>query len=75
MTKQGTAPWGKELVDQGYVVRLPHPYDARVRLLGLAEAGRAAVAPWRQALGEARFGALAADLARITRQGPVRPTW
>ncbi|MYX19539.1 MarR family transcriptional regulator, partial [Streptomyces sp. SID8380] len=39
------------------------------------EAARAAVAPWRTALGEARFGELVADLARITPQGPMRPTW
>ncbi|EGJ75386.1 putative MarR family transcriptional regulator [Streptomyces sp. Tu6071] len=86
VTKQAAAQLVKELVDKGYVVRLPHPHDARARLLGLTEAGRAAtraadeaaraaVAPWRKALGEARFGELVADLARITPQGPIRPTW
>ncbi|MYX24560.1 MarR family winged helix-turn-helix transcriptional regulator, partial [Streptomyces sp. SID8380] len=40
VTKQAAAQLVKELVDKGYVVRLPHPHDARARLLGLTEAGR-----------------------------------
>jgi DNA-binding MarR family transcriptional regulator len=86
VTKQAAAQLVDELVRKGYVVRLPHPHDARARLLGLTEAGwaatraadeaaRDAVAPWREALGEARFGELVADLTRLAPQGPIRPTW
>ncbi|MEU7067804.1 MarR family winged helix-turn-helix transcriptional regulator [Streptomyces sp. NPDC053429] len=86
VTKQAAAQLVEELVRKGYVVRLPHPRDARARLLGLTEAGwaatraadraaRAAVAPWRETLGEARFGELVADLTRLTPPGPIRPAW
>ncbi|MFF1560518.1 MarR family winged helix-turn-helix transcriptional regulator [Streptomyces sp. NPDC058279] len=86
VTKQAAAQLVEELVRKGYVVRLPHPHDARARLLGLTEAGwaatraadeaaKAAVAPWREALGEARFGELVADLGRIAPAGPIRPAW
>ncbi|MYV72078.1 MarR family transcriptional regulator, partial [Streptomyces sp. SID2131] len=33
------------------------------------------VAPWREALGEERFGELVGDLARFAPPGPVRPAW
>lgn len=86
VTKQAAAQLVAELVGKGYVLRRPHPYDARARLLALTEAGRAAtraadkaardaVAPWRQALGEKRFGELVADLTRLAPHGPVRPAW
>ncbi|MEW2578559.1 MarR family winged helix-turn-helix transcriptional regulator [Streptomyces syringium] len=86
VTKQAAAQLVEELVRKGYVERHPHPQDARARLLGLTEAGRAAtraadqaaraaVAPWREALGEARFSALVADLTRLTPSEPIRPTW
>jgi DNA-binding MarR family transcriptional regulator len=86
VTKQAAAQLVEELVRKGYVERHPHPHDARARLLGLTETGwaatraadqaaRAAVAPWRQALGEARFGELVADLTRLAPPGPVRPSW
>ncbi|WP_330328523.1 MarR family transcriptional regulator [Streptomyces sp. NBC_00536] len=86
VTKQAAAQLVEELVRKGYVERHPHPRDARARLLGLTGTGwaatraadgaaRAAVAPWRETLGEARFGALVADLTRITPPGPVRPAW
>ncbi|MEU6895132.1 MarR family transcriptional regulator [Streptomyces sp. NPDC046557] len=86
VSKQAAAQLVEELVRKGYVVRLPHPHDARARLLGLTEAGwaatraadqaaKAAVAPWREALGEARFGELVSDLGRITPAGPIRPAW
>jgi DNA-binding MarR family transcriptional regulator len=86
VTKQAAAQLVEEMVRRGYVQRRPHPHDARARLLELTdhgwaatraadEAARAAVAPWRETLGEARFGALVADLARIAPNGPIRPAW
>jgi DNA-binding MarR family transcriptional regulator len=86
VTKQAAAQLVEELVHKGYVLRRPHPYDARARLLELTDNGRAAtraadeaarqaVAPWRDALGEARFGALVADLTQLAPSGPIRPTW
>ncbi|WP_369199635.1 MarR family winged helix-turn-helix transcriptional regulator [Streptomyces sp. PU-14G] len=86
VTKQAAAQLVEELVRKGYVVRHPHPYDARARLLGLTETGwaaargadqaaRAAVAPWREALGQARFSALVADLTLLAPSGPIRPAW
>ncbi|MGW0576529.1 MarR family winged helix-turn-helix transcriptional regulator, partial [Streptomyces sp. NPDC002920] len=42
VTKQAAAQLVEELVRKGYVVRHPHPRDARARLLGLTEAGWAA---------------------------------
>ncbi|MFI9237238.1 MarR family transcriptional regulator [Streptomyces cinnamoneus] len=86
VTKQAAAQLVEELVRKGYVLRLPHPRDARARLLALSEDGwaatraadqaaRAAVAPWREALGEERFKELVADLTRLAPQGPIRPAW
>ncbi|MFE9254204.1 MarR family winged helix-turn-helix transcriptional regulator [Streptomyces sp. NPDC006879] len=86
VTKQAAAQLVEELVRKGYVVRRPHPQDARARLLGLTESGRAAtraadeaaraaVAPWQEALGEARFRELVADLSRLAASGPIRPAW
>jgi DNA-binding MarR family transcriptional regulator len=86
VTKQAAAQLVEELVRKGYVERHPHPHDARARLLELTDTGRAAtraadqaaraaVAPWREALGEARFSELVADLTRLAPQGPIRPAW
>ncbi|MGW9435712.1 MarR family winged helix-turn-helix transcriptional regulator [Streptomyces sp. NPDC055607] len=86
VTKQAAAQLVEELVRKGYVERLPHPHDARAKLLGLTGSGweatraadraaRDAVAPWREALGEERFGELVGDLARFAPPGPVRPAW
>jgi DNA-binding MarR family transcriptional regulator len=86
VTKQAAAQMVEELVQKGYVVRRPHPNDARAKLLELTphgwaatraadEAARAVVAPWRRTLGEARFGALVADLTRLAPRGPIRPAW
>ncbi|WP_443044859.1 hypothetical protein [Streptomyces sp. Go40/10] len=66
--------------------RHPHPHDARARLLALTETGRAAtraadqaaraaVAPWREVLGQARFSELVADLTLLAPPGPIRPAW
>ncbi|MGW7573984.1 MarR family winged helix-turn-helix transcriptional regulator [Streptomyces sp. NPDC054765] len=85
-TKQAAAQLVGELVHKGYVLRRPHPQDARARLLELTERGwaatraadeaaRAAVVPWQETLGAERFGALAADLARLAPNGPIRPVW
>ncbi|MFG3014055.1 MarR family winged helix-turn-helix transcriptional regulator [Streptomyces cinerochromogenes] len=86
VTKQAAAQLVEELVRKGYVERHPHPHDARARLLGLTETGwaatraadqaaRAAVAPWREVLGEERFGELVADLTLLAPPGPIRPAW
>lgn len=86
VTKQAAAQLVEELVRKGYVERLPHPHDARARLLGLTETGwaatraadraaRAAVAPWREVLGEERFSELVADLTLLAPPGPIRPAW
>jgi DNA-binding MarR family transcriptional regulator len=86
VTKQAAAQLVEELVRKRYVRRRPHPRDARARLLELTdrgraatraadEAARAAVTPWREALGEDRFGALVADLTRLAPHGPIRPVW
>ncbi|MFF2808388.1 MarR family winged helix-turn-helix transcriptional regulator [Streptomyces sp. NPDC058000] len=86
VTKQAAAQLVADLVRTGYLDRRPHPSDARARLLELTERGRAAtraadqaarsaVAPWREALGEARFAALVGDLTRIAPRRPIRPVW
>lgn len=86
MTKQAAAQLVEELVKKGYVERRPHPTDARARLLELTERGWActraadaaavaAVAPWRDVLGEERFAALTRDLATLGPKGPIRPAW
>ncbi|MER5530441.1 MarR family winged helix-turn-helix transcriptional regulator [Streptomyces sp. NPDC002677] len=86
VTKQAAAQLVEELVRKGYVERHPHPRDARARLLALTETGwaatraadqaaRAAVTPWREALGEERFSELVADLTQLTPPGPIRPAW
>jgi DNA-binding MarR family transcriptional regulator len=86
VTKQAAAQLVDELVRKGYVERHPHPRDARARLLELTDTGRAAtraadqaaraaVAPWREVLGEARFSELVADLTRLAPQEPIRPAW
>ncbi|MFI0787992.1 MarR family winged helix-turn-helix transcriptional regulator [Streptomyces lydicus] len=86
VTKQAAAQLDTELVGKGYLLRRAHPHDARARLLELTEQGRAAtraadaaaraaVAPWRESLGEERFRNLVADLTRLAPRAPIRPTW
>ncbi|MEU6122600.1 MarR family winged helix-turn-helix transcriptional regulator [Streptomyces sp. NPDC047123] len=86
VTKQAAAQLVEELVRKGYVERHPHPHDARARLLALTETGwaaaraadqaaRAAVTPWQEALGQARFSQLVADLTLLAPPGPIRPAW
>jgi DNA-binding MarR family transcriptional regulator len=86
VTRQAAAQLADELVAKGYVVRRPHPDDARARLIVLTEKGwactRAAeaaiaetVARWQAALGEGRLRDLADDLAAVAPNGPLRPLW
>ncbi|MET7441149.1 MarR family winged helix-turn-helix transcriptional regulator [Streptomyces sp. NPDC004082] len=86
ITKQAASQLVDELVRKGYVERLPHPGDARARLLVLTERGRActraaeeaaaeAVRPWADLLGEREVDVLREQLTRIAPRGPIRPTW
>lgn len=84
VTKQAASQLVDELVAKGYVERQAHPDDARARLVVLTakgwactraadEAGAETIRQWAKILGAQRIGALAGDLARIARPGPVRP--
>ncbi|MGH3416784.1 MAG: MarR family winged helix-turn-helix transcriptional regulator [Actinocrinis sp.] len=87
VTKQAASQLVDELVRKGYVARLPHPTDARARLLALTDKGwactRAAdrattevMERWSAVLGRRRVAALRADLARVAPAAPLRPaTW
>lgn len=84
VTKQAASQLVDELVGKGYVMRNPHPDDARARLIVLTDKGWActraaddaaaeAIRPWTKTLGEQRIRTLAGDLARIAPSGPLRP--
>ncbi|MDA8371637.1 MAG: MarR family winged helix-turn-helix transcriptional regulator [Nocardiopsaceae bacterium] len=86
VTKQAAGQLVEELERKGYVRRLPHPADARARLVVLTEHGRActraaeeaaaeAVRAWAAVLGPDRVAALRTDLARVAPPGRIRPTW
>lgn len=86
VTKQAAGQLVDELLHQGYVVRRPHPTDARARLIVLTEKGwastRAAeaaaadmVRAWAGTLGDARIAQLYADLSRVAPMAGLRPTW
>lgn len=86
ITKQAASQMADELVRKGYVERLPHPADARARLLVLTAKGiactRAADAaaestlrPWAETLEPGQLAALRAALGRLATPGRVRPTW
>lgn len=86
VTKQAASQLVDELVRKGYVERLPHPGDARARLIVLTERGREctraaeeaaaeAVRAWADVLGEEQLAALRAQLTRIAPSGPIRPVW
>ncbi|MCQ9183444.1 MarR family transcriptional regulator [Streptomyces sp. IBSBF 2953] len=86
VTKQAASQLVDELVRKGYVERLPHPGDARARLIVLTERGwectRAAeeaaaevVRDWADVLGEDQLGVLRAQLTHIAPDGPIRPVW
>jgi DNA-binding MarR family transcriptional regulator len=84
VTKQAASQLVDELEDKGYVVRGPHPRDARARLLTLTERGWActraadaaateAMRGWCAALGPAGFDQLRDALAVVAPAGPLRP--
>ncbi|MGW0950477.1 MarR family winged helix-turn-helix transcriptional regulator [Streptomyces sp. NPDC002545] len=86
VTKQAASQLVDEIVRKGYAERLPHPQDARARLVVLTERGRActraaeesaadAVRAWGEAIGESEVRALWGKLARLAQHGPIRPTW
>ncbi|MGW0878874.1 MarR family winged helix-turn-helix transcriptional regulator [Streptomyces sp. NPDC002671] len=86
VTKQAASQLVDEIVRKGYAERLPHPEDARARLIVLTEQGwactRAAeaaaaevVGVWAEVLGEGEVRALGDRLARIAPYGPIRPAW
>ncbi|MGW1397518.1 MarR family winged helix-turn-helix transcriptional regulator [Streptomyces sp. NPDC002405] len=86
VTKQAASQLVDEIVRKGYAERLPHPQDARARLVVLTERGRActraaeesaadAVRAWGEAIGESEVRALWGQLARLSQHGPIRPTW
>ncbi|MEV6301508.1 MarR family transcriptional regulator [Actinoplanes sp. NPDC051861] len=86
ITKQAASQMADELVRKGYVERLPHPADARARLLVLTSKGiactRAADAaaeqtlrPWADSLAPGQLTALRSALSRLATPGRIRPTW
>lgn len=86
VTKQAASQLVDEIVRKGYAERLPHPGDARARLVVLTERGRActraaeeaaadAVGGWVELLGEDEVRALRDRLARIAPYGPIKPAW
>ncbi len=86
VTKQAAAQLVEYLVDHNYVVRQPHPRDARARLLVLTDRGIACteaaevaaaetVDQWRSQLGPREFAQLQASLRAITAPGRLRPSW
>ncbi|WP_225076058.1 MarR family winged helix-turn-helix transcriptional regulator [Streptomyces sp. CoT10] len=86
VTKQAASQLVDEVVRKGYAERLPHPQDARARLVVLTERGRActraaeesaadAVRAWGEVIGEGEVRALWGQLARLAPYGPIRPAW
>jgi DNA-binding MarR family transcriptional regulator len=86
VTKQAASQLVEELLRKGYVLRRPHPRDARARLIVLSDKGWActraaeqaaadAVGRWSEVLGEQRLAALRDDLTLVARGGALRPTW
>ncbi|MFB7108194.1 MarR family winged helix-turn-helix transcriptional regulator [Streptomyces sp. NPDC056190] len=86
VTKQAASQLVDEIVRKGYAERLPHPEDARARLIVLTEHGRActraaeesaadAVRAWGEVIGEGEVRSLWGQLARLAPRGPIRPTW
>lgn len=86
VSKQAAAQMVTALVQKGYVRRRTHPADGRARLLVLTKRGVActqaaeacaaeAAGQWVEVIGRSRLSAMAADLASIGAQGPLRPAW
>jgi DNA-binding MarR family transcriptional regulator len=61
VTKQGAAQIIDDMQRRGYVVRAPHPSDARARLIDLSDRGRGALAAAR-AFHRSREARLLAEL-------------
>ncbi|MFJ2718447.1 MarR family winged helix-turn-helix transcriptional regulator [Streptomyces sp. NPDC087437] len=86
VTKQAASQLVDEIVRKGYAERLPHPQDARARLIVLTEHGRACtraaeesaadvVRAWGEVIGEGEVRALWGQLACLAPYGPIRPAW
>ncbi len=86
VTKQAASQLVEQLVERGYVERLPDPSDRRARQLRLTEHGwsctRAAeqaandvAERWRDRLGADDLDAWARSLRALAEPGRLRPTW
>ena len=86
ITKQAASQMVEELAGKGYVLRRPHPDDARARLIVLTDKGwactRAAdeaaaelLGDWSARIGARRLAALRSDLTALSVPGRLRPTW
>lgn len=86
VSRQAASQLVDELVTKGYVRRIPHPSDARARLVVLTERGWActqaadeaaadAISGWSDVLGLDGVRNLTHALAQVAPGGPLRPTW
>ena len=86
VTKQAASQLVAQLVQRGYVTRRDDPRDARARLLGLTERGRACTAAaaaaaaetvdlWRGQLEPTQFAVFEAVVSMIATPGRLRPSW
>ncbi|MEU4622179.1 MarR family transcriptional regulator [Actinoplanes sp. NPDC023801] len=86
ITKQAASQMADELIRKGYVMRRPHPTDARARLLLLTEKGQACtraadeaaarvLRPLATSLSPAEAGALRSALLHLATPGRIRPIW
>jgi DNA-binding MarR family transcriptional regulator len=86
VTKQAASQLVEQLVQRGYVTRVPDPADARRRTLALTARGRACTRAAEASAADAVRGGqdeIGADgvrrltrlLARVSPDGPLRPAW
>jgi DNA-binding MarR family transcriptional regulator len=87
MTKQAASKLADVMEAERYLVRKPHPVDARAKLLHIAPKGRRVLeaaeeiygeleAEWAKVIGKARLEALRVDLTevlRVTHGGELPP--